>query len=133
MTDREFISANELPEASGEEVSVICLENGELKQKHSSNLSGSGGGVMIVTVTTVDNTSTPDKTYAEIKAAIDEGQIVRLFDVSGNQYFELTFLTAVMVCFTSVAYYMSALTYTEWNIYNYESLAYKSTKTITVS
>lgn len=38
-----FIPATELPEAEGDEVSVLCLENGELKQKAASGL-GSGGG-----------------------------------------------------------------------------------------
>lgn len=35
-----FISANELPVAEGDEVSVLCLENGELKQKAASGLGG---------------------------------------------------------------------------------------------
>lgn len=35
-----FIPANELPEAEGDEVSVLCLENGELKQKSASGLGG---------------------------------------------------------------------------------------------
>ena len=36
----EFIAANDLPESTGDEVSVLCLENGELKQKSSCNLGG---------------------------------------------------------------------------------------------
>lgn len=39
----EFIPANELPEANGDEVSVLCLENGELKQKPGASLGGGGG------------------------------------------------------------------------------------------
>lgn len=35
-----FIPANELPVAEGDEVSVLCLENGELKQKAASGLGG---------------------------------------------------------------------------------------------
>ena len=35
-----LIPANELPEAIGEEVSVLCVENGELKQKAASGLGG---------------------------------------------------------------------------------------------
>ena len=35
-----FISAAELPEATGEEVSVLCLENGEMKQKPGISLGG---------------------------------------------------------------------------------------------
>lgn len=36
----EFIPANELPEAEGEEVSVLCVENGEMKQKPGASLGG---------------------------------------------------------------------------------------------
>ena len=38
-----FIPATELPEAEGNEVSVLCVENGELKQKAASGLGGGGG------------------------------------------------------------------------------------------
>ena len=41
MENREFISAANLPEAEGSDVSVLVLENGELKQKHG----GIGGGL----------------------------------------------------------------------------------------
>ena len=37
-----FIPATELPEAEGDEVSVLCVENGELKQKAASGLGGGG-------------------------------------------------------------------------------------------
>lgn len=37
-----FIPANELPIAEGDEVSVLCLENGEMKQKAASGLGGGG-------------------------------------------------------------------------------------------
>lgn len=36
----EFIAANDLPEAEGDEVSVLCLEGGELKQKPGASLGG---------------------------------------------------------------------------------------------
>lgn len=36
----EFIPANELPVAESEEVSVLCLENGEMKQKPGASLGG---------------------------------------------------------------------------------------------
>lgn len=38
MENINFIPANELPEAEGDEVSVLCVENGELKQKAASGL-----------------------------------------------------------------------------------------------
>lgn len=36
-----FIPANELPLAEGDEVSVLCVEGGELKQKPGASLGGS--------------------------------------------------------------------------------------------
>lgn len=44
----EFIPANELPEAEGDEVSVLCVENGELKQKAASGLGGGGADLVVV-------------------------------------------------------------------------------------
>lgn len=35
-----FIPANQLPEAEGDEVSVLCVEGGELKQKRSKGMTG---------------------------------------------------------------------------------------------
>ena len=44
MENINFIPATELPEAEGDEVSVLCVENGELKQKAASGLGGGGSG-----------------------------------------------------------------------------------------
>ena len=44
----EFIAAKDLPEATGDEVSILCLENGALKQKPGASLGGSGGGYVLV-------------------------------------------------------------------------------------
>lgn len=40
MENINFIPANTLPVAEGYEVSVLCLENGEMKQKPASGLGG---------------------------------------------------------------------------------------------
>ena len=41
MTENiNFIPATELPEATGEEVSVLCIENGEMKQKPGASIGG---------------------------------------------------------------------------------------------
>ena len=74
-----FISAAELPEATGEEVSVLCLENGEMKQKPGASLGG--GGFMEVEITLSGNdffsgTLTFNKTYNEIKDAMEKGYFV---------------------------------------------------------
>lgn len=73
-----FISAAELPEATGEEVSVLCLENGAMKQKPGASL---GGGFMEVEITLSGNdfftgTVTFNKTYNEIKDAMEKGYFV---------------------------------------------------------
>lgn len=74
-----FISAAELPEATGEEVSVLCLENGAMKQKPANGLGG--GGFMEVEITLSGNdfysgTLTFNKTYNEIKDAMEKGYFV---------------------------------------------------------
>ena len=47
MTENiEFISAKDLPEATGDEVSVLCVENGELRQKPGASLGGGSGTVL---------------------------------------------------------------------------------------
>lgn len=48
----ELIPASELPVAEGDEVSVLCLENGELKQKPANGLGGSGGSHWIMNTST---------------------------------------------------------------------------------
>ena len=73
-----FIPATELPEATGEEVSVLCLENGEMKQKPANGL---GGGFMEVEITLsgsdfYSGTATFNKTYNEIKDAMEKGYFV---------------------------------------------------------
>jgi hypothetical protein len=42
-----FIPANQLPEATGNEVEVLCLENGEMKRKTGSL----GGGAYVIDLT----------------------------------------------------------------------------------
>ena len=44
MENINFISATQLPEAEGDEISVLCLENGEMKQKPAKTLGGGGAG-----------------------------------------------------------------------------------------
>lgn len=74
-----FISATELPEATGEEVSVLCLENGEMKQKPGASLGGGGFMEVEITLSGSDFTSgtlTFNKTYNEIKDAMEKGYFV---------------------------------------------------------
>ena len=53
-----FISATGLPEATGEEVSVLCLENGEMKQKPANGLGGGEKPDMVITVTGCSSSTT---------------------------------------------------------------------------
>lgn len=46
-----FIPANELPVAEGEEVSVLCLENGEMKQKPGASLGGGEKADLVLALT----------------------------------------------------------------------------------
>ena len=83
-----FISAAELPEATGEEISVLCLENGEMKQKPANGLGGGGFMEVEITLSGSDfysGTATFNKTYDEIKDAIEKGYFVMGW--SKNQQF----------------------------------------------
>ena len=74
-----FIPATELPEATGEEVSVLCLENGEMKQKPANGLGGGGFMEVEITLSGNDFDSEPvtfNKTYNEIKDAMEKGYFV---------------------------------------------------------
>lgn len=69
-----FIPATELPEAEGDEVSVLCVENGELKQKAASGLGGNTNYDIVVRITRTYN-SEEDEEYATgeiISGSFDE-------------------------------------------------------------
>lgn len=48
MTDREFISAKDLPVSESDSVDVLCVDNGELKLKAGANLGGSNSCDLVV-------------------------------------------------------------------------------------
>lgn len=66
-----FISATELPEATGEEVSVLCLENGEMKQKPANGLGGGEKPDMVITVTGMSNTTANNGNYTITEGSVD--------------------------------------------------------------
>ena len=90
-----FISATELPEATGEEVSVLCLENGEMKQKPANGL---GGGVdAVIDLGTYSDTanlsdltggSVPVGTVKMIEAKIAAGEMPKLKGIIAYQYYD---------------------------------------------
>ena len=65
-----FISATELPEATGEEVSVLCLENGEMKQKPSASLVGKEYDMRIRYNSTGGTYDLIDGTYQQVVSKI---------------------------------------------------------------
>lgn len=67
----EFIPAKDLPEATGNEVSVVCLENGELKQKPGASLGG-GSYDMKVRIW-VEWAEGDNGTHPELKLELLEG------------------------------------------------------------
>lgn len=69
-----FISAAELPEATGEEVSVLCLENGEMKQKPANGLGSGEKPDMVITVTGCSNAVANNGNYT-----ITEGSVAAVF------------------------------------------------------
>ena len=96
MTENiNFISATELPEATGEEVSVLCLENGEMKQKPGASL---GGGVdAVIDLGTYSDTanlsdltggSVPVGTVKMIEAKIAAGEMPKLIGIITYQYYD---------------------------------------------
>ena len=80
-----FISATELPEATGEEVSVLCLENGEMKQKPANGL-GDGGvdlelSVPEYTVTeayTTDSINIVSGSIESVMQKVNNGELVNI-------------------------------------------------------
>lgn len=66
-----FISATELPEATGEEVSVLCLENGAMKQKPANGLGGGEKPDMVITVTGKSNTAANNGNYTITEGSVD--------------------------------------------------------------
>lgn len=97
MENREFISAADLPVAEGDEVSVLCLENGEMKQKPGASLSGGstkwdavidivgGTGVNVA-----DSLTLTSGSYDAVKAKIEAGELpnvlIRWAMVYGTNY-----------------------------------------------
>lgn len=66
-----FISATELPEATGEEVSVLCLENGEMKQKPANGLGGGEKPDMVITVNVMPNIQVSNGNYTITEGGVD--------------------------------------------------------------
>lgn len=103
-----FIPANELPVAEGDEVSVLCLENGELKQKAANGLGGGGNPEydLVVRVTLAFN---EDELYVEsheiisgsydaVVQKIDSYVIPRCLIIENGAYWDCDEIKAVDEC-----------------------------------
>ncbi len=78
----EFIPANELPEADGDEVSVLCLENGEMKQKSGASLGG--GKADLVIQLTDGEPSISSGSYDAVVAKLQSGEMANV-DIVGTR------------------------------------------------
>lgn len=73
-----FITANELPIAEGEQVEVLCLEGAELKRKPADGLGGGSGITIHYTITDLPQeermvysvSPVPVGTFARVKASL---------------------------------------------------------------
>lgn len=72
----EFIPAKDLPVAEGDEVDVLCVENGELKRKEGASLGGRGYDI-VITTTDNENFALVTGTYEEIKAKALAGYVLK--------------------------------------------------------
>ena len=70
-----FISAAELPEATGEEIRVLCLENGEMKQKSGASFGGAETPDMVLTVS-----DTVGAKVTSSNATVTLGSVSAVFD-----------------------------------------------------
>jgi hypothetical protein len=72
MENREFISAADLPITEAKEVSVLCLENGELKQKPANGLGGCPMLVINTFYTDYNGERDPESTVSPVPAGTFE-------------------------------------------------------------
>lgn len=78
-----FIPATELPEAVGDDVSVICLENGELKQKPGASIGG--GGPLLCRTYTSEDIVLGEPTGSGEKCIVDEEIVRAVFQSINNK------------------------------------------------
>ena len=77
-----FISAADLPEAVGDDVSVICLEDGELKQKPGASVGG--GEPLLCRTYTSEDIVLGEPTGSGEKCIVDEEIVRAVFQSINN-------------------------------------------------
>lgn len=103
-----FIPANELPVAEGDEVSVLCLENGELKQKAANGLGGGGNPEydLVIRITLalneaglyVESHEIISGSYDAVVRKIDAYVIPRCLIIENGVYYNCDEIKAVGEC-----------------------------------
>ena len=83
MENINFIPANNLPVAEGDEVSVLCLENGEMKQKPANGLGG-GKADVVIEVTGSEDATIKSGSYNEVVTKLQNGEMVTV-DIIGTR------------------------------------------------
>lgn len=78
-----FIPATELPEAIGDDVSVICLENGELRQKPGASIGG--GDSLLCRTYTPEDIVLGTATDTNEKCIVDEEIVRAVFQSINNK------------------------------------------------
>ena len=100
----EFIAAKDLPEATGDEVSVLCLENGEMKQKPGSKLGGGGGYIL---KPTVEEITVTDGTCLQITT--DCGELEKVLEAGGSGYIRIPMSALVPELQAAVPYFVMSI------------------------
>ena len=72
----ELIAAKDLPTTEAEEVSVLCIDNGELKQKPGASFGGGGYITVADSVDTENATATINESYDNFIGTLLAGGIV---------------------------------------------------------
>lgn len=84
-------------------------------------------GAMIVNLSNDGSKYTADKTYNEIKAAVEAGKVVRLFDAAKYQYYDLNFMSSMMMAFCAIEYFSGQLYQKTFQVYSYTTEVTTST------
>lgn len=86
-----FIPANELPVAEGDEVSVLCVENGEMKQKPAKGLGGSGIEIFDFKMSQLSSGQFVFDNMDQLSIAIDNNMTIRVVmsGLSSGKYYSI--------------------------------------------
>lgn len=91
----ELIAAKDLPTTEAEEVSVLCIDNGELKQKPGASFGGGGGYITVADSFDAENaTGTISENYDNFIGVLLAGGSVWIDLMSAMGMFMRLMITA---------------------------------------